>query len=454
MKTRMIALLCALVMGFAVLSGCSNGNAPTASGNAAQEAPTTAPDTAPDTQAAPAPVSAEDEKYGGTLYFGYPYDLTRPNFILTGDGPGNFVRELTWDTLFVVNEKSELIPRLAEKYELSSDGLTYDVKLRPGVTWHDGTPFTANDIVFFFDYYPRIDSVDLSYDFSNFKAEKVDDLTVKFTLSELDATFAYTTLAEISFIPEHIWKDIDPTIWDEISDLSKLVGIGPFKLVERVESEYLRFERFDEYWDQKPYLESVVLQLIPDATALALAFESKQVQLAQVNYENTFQVLEGAEGFKFYFKPSANLGIFMVNHNDPLLSQLPIRKAVSFLIDRQSLILAQKNGAAALDSAFTPVDLAVFQRYPLRDSNRQGRRMLVYHEFLLRKNSKLKNGKDAVFQHYPLREQTRQGRRVLLCRPLHEQTASRNSPGKICGNAPAITGRQTPPLTRQMRRLN
>jgi peptide/nickel transport system substrate-binding protein len=354
-KTRIVALLTVLLMVATLLAGCGSGGQTGATG--ATDA-TGATGGQPATEGQPAAGGdAEAAKYGGTLYFGYPYDLTRPNYIFSGNGPANFCRELTWDTLLVRNEKSELEPRLAESYEISADGLVYTLHLRPGVKWQDGAPFSADDVVFYFDFYEKLESVDKSEDYSNIiGVDKVDDLTVKLTLKAFDATFADVVLTDISFIPKHIWQDIDPTVWDEVSDLSTLIGIGPFKLAEKVDGEYLRFEPFEDYWAQKPYLDGIVWQVIPDAAALALAFESKQVQFAMCNYVNSYLPLNGKEGYEFSLKPTANLGMFQVNHADPLLSKLSMRKAVSFLIDRQSLIQAQQNGAAPLDSGFTPVD--------------------------------------------------------------------------------------------------
>ncbi|MDR1061304.1 MAG: ABC transporter substrate-binding protein [Clostridiales bacterium] len=362
---RVLAALAALAL---MLSACGGGGASTteaastagADATTAEAAAATEADAAgaaDATTAAPAADGGGDEaKYGGTLYFGYPYDLSRPNYIITDDGPGNFVRDLAWDPMFVVNEKAELVPRIAESYDMSDDGLTYTVHLRDGVKWQDGAPLTADDVLFYFDYYPRIESVDKAYDYSNLTVEKVDELTVRFRLAEMDATFAYTTLTLVIFLPSHIWKDIDPASWDQIADLSRLIGNGPFVLAEREEGGYLRLDRFEDFWEHRPYLDSVVLQIIPDNDARAMAFESKQVQLAMGNYQTTYMLLKDNPEYSFLLKPSANLGIFEVNHNDPLMSQLPMRKVVSYLIDRESLIMAQKNGATVLDSAFTPVD--------------------------------------------------------------------------------------------------
>lgn len=295
----------------------------------------------------------DTSKYGGLMTFRSAYDLQRPNFFLTGDGPSGSLRNFIYDRLFCIDAKANLVPRLATGYEVSDDGLTYTVSLRKGVKWHDGEAFTADDIVFYYDYHKRITSVDKKKDMEETVA-KVDDYTVKFVLPQPDSSFPYG-LGYIA-LPEHVWSKIDPSTWDQVSDPSALVGLGPFKFVEHKVGEYVKMERFDDYWEGKPYLDGIIFQVITDKDAAAAAFESGQVNLMTVDYAE-YESLNGKEGFSFKGFSSGNMRVVLMNHNDPRLSQLPVRTALSYLMDRDTMIRVNQVKAVPMASCFTPADL-------------------------------------------------------------------------------------------------
>ena len=205
----------------------------------------------------------ENTRYGGTMRLAFSSDIQRPNFLLTGNGPLGLVRDLSYEKLCGTSADGTPVPRLATGLEISDDGLVYTVKLRQGVKWHDGAPFTADDVVFYHEYYARIESVD-KHERDPYTVEKIDDYTVRFILEKPNAFFiqAYDAYGGYKILPKHIWEKVDPKTWDEVSDWNILgVGIGPFHIVERRVGEYIRFQRFDDYWDGRPYLDEVVLQV-------------------------------------------------------------------------------------------------------------------------------------------------------------------------------------------------
>ncbi len=241
-NTRIFPLFCLLIAFAMLLSACDGGNQPAevAPGTEAEEevaevAPAEPEETEEEAAAPEATeeeVSADADKYGGTMRIAMGADLQRPNFLLTSDGPAGYVRDISSEKLYGVAWDGTLVPRLATSYEKSEDSLTYTIHLREGVKWQDGEPMTADDVVFYREYYDLIESVDKHDPPYPFTVDKIDDYTVQFTLETPDPFFPYQFLADYVVWPEHIWKDVDPTLWDTISDPAMFINVGPFKFVE------------------------------------------------------------------------------------------------------------------------------------------------------------------------------------------------------------------------------
>lgn len=172
-------------------------------------------------------------------------------------------------------------PNLAESWTIAPDGKRYTFKLRKNVKWHDGKPFTADDVVFTFgeyliDVHPRAKTV-----FERTKVAKIDDHTVEFTLQEpfspLIRSFDLGTL----IVPAHLYKGTD---FRKNPYNTKPVGTGPFKFKEWKRGEYIHLVRNDDYWRSGlPYLKEIYYRFVPDAASRAMALESQQMHLATQN---------------------------------------------------------------------------------------------------------------------------------------------------------------------------
>ncbi len=173
-------------------------------------------------------------------------------------------------------------PVLAESWEISPDGLVYTFKLRKGVTWHDGKPFTADDVVFscgeyLVEVHPRSRPV-----FQRTTVSKVDEHTVRFTLKEPFAPLMRNfDPIGAPIVPAHIYKG---TKFRENPANANPIGTGPFKFKQWQRGQFIHLVRNDNYWQAgKPYLDEIYYRLIPDSAGRALAIESKQVDLATQN---------------------------------------------------------------------------------------------------------------------------------------------------------------------------
>ena len=244
----------------------------------------------------------------------------------------------------------ELAPRpaLATEWEVSPDGLAYTFKLRPGVKWHDGAPFTAADVVYSIsavkEAHPRGRNT-----FANLTAiEAPDDLTVRLVLAK-PAPYLLTALAasETPIVPKHLYEGGNPA---ESAVNSAPVGTGPFRFTEWVRGSHIVFERNPDYWDApKPYVDRLVVMFIPDISARTIAIETGEIDIAPQS-PIPFNELERLQalphlGFEWNGYQYAN-GISRVEFNleKPYFQDVRVRRAFAHTIDREVILNVAQYG--------------------------------------------------------------------------------------------------------------
>lgn len=340
MKKKLLALFLALVMVGAVLPGCGDGSKdPGGQGNNGK--------------------TSEPVK-GGEITVGIAQDLD------DSLDPHQTVAAGTREVLFNIfeglvkpNSDGEMIPAVAEKYELSEDGTTYTFTLRDGVKFHNGQTVTAEDVVYSINRcaaVPEGQEKPLVAAFSAVKSvEALDEKTVAVTIEQRDLEFiSYMTAAIIPADYEN--QDTAP------------VGTGPFKFVSRTPQQDFVMERFEDYWGAPAWLDKVTYKICENADALVMNLNGGSIDLcahltsAQASQLNqNFQVLEG----------TMNLvqAIYLNNQAKPFDNQL-VRQALCYAIDRQGIMdmVADGHGTAVGSSiypAFTKYFLPeLVDKYP------------------------------------------------------------------------------------------
>lgn len=234
-------------------------------------------------------------------------------------------------------------PGLAESWILSSDGKTLTFKLRKGVKWHDGKDFTAADVQFSLlkvwkELHPRGRST-----FAKVASvDTPDPHTAVIRMTEPSpAMMSAFSSYESQVLPKHLYEGTD--IQSNPRNNAP-VGTGPFKFKEWQKGNFIILDRNPGYWDKgKPYLDRIVLRVIPDAAARAAAFETGEVHLAgfspvPLNDVERLRQLGGIEvetrGYEFF----APIFLMEFNLRNPYLRDKKVRQAIAHAIDRDALV--------------------------------------------------------------------------------------------------------------------
>ena len=218
---------------------------------------------------------AEDgePRSGGTLYIGQDFGPQDLDPTQTVAWASTNVEELIFSGLLRWSPEMVIEPDLATEYEVVDDQ-TYRFSLRDGVTFHNGDPFTAEDVKFTFERIldPATASPHISVYADIESIEVVDPLTVQFNLSRPFAPF----LRYLATIP---YGAIVPKgMTDELN--AQPIGTGPFMFVEHVLDQEVKLARFDDYYEEGlPYLDEVVFRLLADDTSISSALRSETIQL-------------------------------------------------------------------------------------------------------------------------------------------------------------------------------
>jgi peptide/nickel transport system substrate-binding protein len=265
-----------------------------------------------------------------------------------------------WPTLFGIYEpllvwnkiKAEAVPWLAESWEWSEDNLQLTFTLREGVTWSDGTPFTANDVVFTWNLFmnnaalpgngaqtaiPHLESVTAGgAGGATPAASPVAGNTVVFTFSKV-YTVVLADIGQQVIVPEHIWSTVDDpaTFTNETP-----VGTGPFTEVARFENQIFELHANPNYWQEgKPAIPGLRLPTFPDNNAVQLAGVNGELDW-QANFipdiENVY-VSADPDHHHYWFPPIGAVVHLYLNTEVAPFDNVDVRKAVSLAVNRDQI---------------------------------------------------------------------------------------------------------------------
>lgn len=307
----------------------------------------------------------EDGQQGGVIIEGSISDISTLMPIVSADTASNAVIALIYESLMVPDaETLDPIGILAESWEVNEDATVFIIHLRNGIFWHDGEPFTANDVKFTYELHMDPDSgssytndLDAKID----SIEVIDDLTVQFNLSGTLVDFG-VDLGVYSIVAEHIWADVpaanvasDPGATG--ADPSRVVGTGPFLFQEWVINESVTLVRNDDYWDGAPYLDTYIFKPVPDASALVAQLRTGEVDFGSVQ-ESALAEFEGVQDVTIHDYPTQGFTFYGANM-DPekttLFQDVEVRQAMLYAIDREALLESIRFGYGEVAIGTMPV---------------------------------------------------------------------------------------------------
>ena len=278
-------------------------------------------------------------------------------FTFSNSGPGGFLRNtFLFDTL-TWKDDTGVIPWLASSWEVSKDNLEYTFKLEEDITFHDGEPLTADDVVFSYNYFKE-HTFQWNSDMTKIdSAEKISDTEVKITLTEAYVPFVTEIAGILPIIPEHIWSKVDQPL--EYQEVNALVGSGPYTLdsYDSATGNYKLLEN-ENYF--KGEVKVPEIQYIASENNI-LALQNKVIDGAMTTKYTEVQQLEQLGYDVLKSEPTGSAVRVVFNMNDEQLVDKNLRQAIAYALDRASIaekltgtsdILVGNAGVIPLDSTW------------------------------------------------------------------------------------------------------
>ena len=319
----------------------------------------------PGAQAPGAPVA------GGTVTIPIVADPTLNPWSPNAFVESLFVNRILFDGLTKPGKDLAPAPDLAATWTTSADGLSWTFKLREGVKWSDGTPFSADDVAFTFN--DIVLKPDLgAQNRGNFSAVKsvtaVDTTTVRFDLSRkfsaLTAYLAYNS----GIVPKHVLS-ADPLKTNSFNK-GVPVSTGPFRVEKYTSGQSVSLVRNENYFGAKPYLDKVVFTVVPDANTQIAQALSGDISIMILDDKAAVARVKSASNLAVVSRPLVQYYWLALNQTDPRFTDVRVRQAFVQAIDRQAIIKSVELGYGSIaNSAITPALKAYFDpslssRYP------------------------------------------------------------------------------------------
>ncbi|MEA3346091.1 MAG: peptide ABC transporter substrate-binding protein [Chloroflexota bacterium] len=242
-----------------------------------------------------------------------------------------------------VNERSQIVPDLAQGWQVSSDGCTYTFDLRRDVMWHDGTLFTADDVIFTVQamqerYYQG--PARLANLWRRVQVEKVHRHKVRFILEEPFAPFLdYTT---IGILPAHLLADVPAELLPRQPFNLRPIGTGPFQISEvHLDQGYLTLKANPAYFGSSPRMRRAEIQFYPDRASILDAYDHRAVTGIGGLLPQELTAVRERPSLALYSAPMSREVIIFLNltHSAaPFLAEREVRQALLFALDRRRLI--------------------------------------------------------------------------------------------------------------------
>lgn len=340
-RLPLLAAAAALVIGACASDDDGPTADDTASADEAAETPpddTGDPDDGADDADAPAEPTEQADAPAGDLVIAISGDETslNPYTYVTGY-PGWNLLNLMHDSLLVLDENNEPQPLLATEWQVSDDGLTYDLTLRDDVTWHDGEPFDADDVAFTFDYV--VDNTQSRWTPGVAAVESVTvnsptDVTIQLNAASPD--FPVRPLADMPMMAEHVWTDVtDPNA----SGVEQNIGTGPYRLADYNSDQSYLLEANTDYAMGTPLADTISLAVIPEPSTAFAALRAGEVDMVSSIVEaQLVEEFQNDADLEVQIGPGFGSTMLNINNERAPFDDPEVRRALGLAVDPQELV--------------------------------------------------------------------------------------------------------------------
>jgi peptide/nickel transport system substrate-binding protein len=261
---------------------------------------------------------------------------------ITSDGASHDVGNMIYDGLVKADKDLNYVGAMAESWEFSPDCLALTWKLKRDIKWHDGHPFTAEDVLFTYQAMinPKTPTA-YKEDFLAVKsAEVIDPYTFRVTYSRPLAKAVQSWA--MWMLPKHLLERyVADGKLKESPENSRPVGTGPYRFQEWKSGEKVVLVSNNEYYEGRPYLGRIVYRVIPNQGTIFLELKAKGVDLASltaIQYARQTEYPAFRKAFRKYRYPSSAYTYFGFNLKDPRFADRRVRQAFAHAIDKQELM--------------------------------------------------------------------------------------------------------------------
>jgi peptide/nickel transport system substrate-binding protein len=280
---------------------------------------------------------------GGTLTLGLVGHISYLNPILSqsNDCDRDLI-ELIYNGLYKIDGQGDLEPSLAEKTEISPDGKTYTVFLKDNVLWHDGLPFTADDVIFTIETIqdPKIKSP-LSLNWGGVVVEKLSNSVIRFNLKNPYKPFLQNLTLKI--IPKHIWENIKPEDIVHTEYNIKPIGTGSYLFDNLDKSSNGKISGYslvanDNSFEGIPKINRLIFRFYDDSQTAKEALLKNEVEAISPILIKDHKFFENKKDYQIFSLYLPRYYAIFFNLNNNLLSSKDFRQALNLAIDKSSLV--------------------------------------------------------------------------------------------------------------------